>query len=200
MDPVTGAVDETAWSLMLSSEKDRCRRYGVAASVISIEWPLTGGGTDRADEATLERVMDVALGTTRLSDVVARLGVNRVGVLAVHADEVQGRVVRDRLAQLYADQRLAVSITIAQLREAGEGGAPTAEQVVDPSQPKREGPITSYEYCGNCHRKGAYVVPSMPVLRCKYCRARRTLSVEQWRDATATLARLGAHLGRSDDG
>lgn len=44
-----------------------------------------------------------------------------------------------------------------------------------------------YVPCGDCQRRGAYLVPNRPVLRCKYCRSLRHLSTEEQRRVDAKL-------------
>jgi hypothetical protein len=52
----------------------------------------------------------------------------------------------------------------------------------------------TYERCGNCGHKGAYLVVDRPVVRCKYCSAVLTLAPDESSDARANLASYAARL------
>jgi EAL domain-containing protein (putative c-di-GMP-specific phosphodiesterase class I) len=42
----------------------------------------------------------------------------------------------------------------------------------DNGRDRANGTVTlKYEHCGWCHRRGAYLVPGRPILRCRYCQA-----------------------------
>ncbi|MDP9386950.1 MAG: hypothetical protein M3Q48_03235 [Actinomycetota bacterium] len=44
-----------------------------------------------------------------------------------------------------------------------------------------------YVRCRSCNRRGVYLVPNRPLLRCKYCQDLRHLTIEE-------AARVGANL------
>lgn len=70
---------------------------------------------------------------------------------------------------------------------SGRRRAPTQEPKDTAAQSAGTSRLT-YEHCGWCHFRGAYMVPGRPIVRCKYCQAHVDIS-------TLSRSTVAKHLG-----
>ena len=203
VDRATGLHGRLAWKSILAFEEARCRRHGHPASVVVVDFDLpegVPGATGSAGPATdlVRSVTEAVAGQVRSSDLLARTDTRQLSVLATDASG-GAEILAGRLRRALAGQGVQATTAVADraayggLEEAWQalcgGGGPAA------ARPLPSGAVRTYETCGACHRKGAYVSATFPVLRCKLCRTCRELTMVEWTEASRGFAHLAAELG-----
>jgi diguanylate cyclase (GGDEF)-like protein len=139
IDASTGLPGEAFWRLMLSTESARGTRYGrvatvVLVSVVGLDHLARECGPDVAD-VTVTRLAKLLRSGARRSDVVARLGEGRFGVLLTETAEVAAinmvERVRDRCERELSGLRPGVHVAFGWASPHGSGtllrSATTAE-------------------------------------------------------------------------
>jgi diguanylate cyclase (GGDEF)-like protein len=105
IDAATGLPGRTYWRLALATESSRCARYGrnatvVLASVVGLDGVAREWEDPEIVEAILVRVARLLRAGCRSSDLVARVGDERFGVLLTETPEIPAinmvERVRDR--------------------------------------------------------------------------------------------------------
>jgi hypothetical protein len=164
------------WQAVLQKEHERSARTGEATCIIEFDVATTTGDTSADVDATalVDRAAELVAVAARGCDFVGRTADTRLGLMAVNCPPESAKPLMDRL-----------------LVELEEFGIPASAVILDrlhgterliQKAPEPVGAIT-YMPCLECKRKGAYVSPRFPVLRCKYCGGRHTLSDDDWRTA-----------------
>lgn len=124
LDELTGLWNRRAWERFRETEESRCRRYGHAACVFSIDLDgLKAANDQRGHEAgdeLLRRAARALKRSVREQDVVARVGGDEFAVLLVECPEEQGRLVERRLRAQLAAEHVAASVGFAR-REPATG-------------------------------------------------------------------------------
>ena len=100
-DAVTGLPDSRSFHARLQTELDRARRHGGPLGLVMVDLDHFGAlnaryGREAGDHTLMEAALVLRLGL-RDSDVLARLGANRFGVLLPEADLVPSRRCSERL-------------------------------------------------------------------------------------------------------
>jgi diguanylate cyclase len=163
------------WQAVVHKERERTARTGHATCIIEFDVSTTGDTSGDVDSAALlDRAAELVAVAARGCDFVGRTANTRLGLMAVNCPPESAKPLMDRL-----------------LAELEEFGIPASAVILDrlhgtermiQKAPEPAGAIT-YMLCRECNRKGAYVSPRFPVLRCKYCGGRHTLSDDDWRTA-----------------
>jgi hypothetical protein len=158
------------WSTVLEKEHERALRTGQVACVIELEV-----GDDLA--ARIDDAAQLVAASARGCDFVAHADPARLLVLAVDCPPDGARALMDRLVVELEGAGIGARAAVVDLLPRSET---VAAKAVEP-------PATiTYMLCGQCKRRGAYVSPRFPVLRCKYCGLRHALSDLEWREALET--------------
>lgn len=121
-DPLTNLYNRRGWSTLLSREEERCKRYGHAACVLSIDlddlkWVNDSEG-HAAGDMLLERAGTALVSLARSSDVVARLGGDEFAMLLVECDQDDGRTLLQRAEATLAQHGVKASLGVA-VRKSG---------------------------------------------------------------------------------
>ena len=111
LDALTQLYNRRAWDLFVDREEERCIRYGHPAVVVSIDLDVDGNHDGHAArDKPLQQVADALRGAARESDIVARLGDDAFGVIAVECDAAGGLALLDRCRSAFARAGIAASI------------------------------------------------------------------------------------------
>lgn len=116
-DALTGVKNRRAWDHLISLEEARCRRYGHPATVIAID--LNGlkqvnaaHGQARGDDHLRKAAVALTLAVRR-HDVLARVGDDEFGVLAVECDAGAGHSLMARLHHNLAEAGISAACGLA---------------------------------------------------------------------------------------
>jgi diguanylate cyclase (GGDEF)-like protein len=129
LDPLTGLPGEAFWRLMIATESARGTRYGrvatvVLVSVTGLDHLVRDCGADVA-EVTIMRMARLLRTGARKSDVVARLGEARFGILLTETAEVAAinmvERVRDRCERELAGLHPRVHVAFGWASPTGSG-------------------------------------------------------------------------------
>lgn len=124
IDPLTGLFNRRGWMRLLTSEEQRCRRYGHPASVLVLDLDDLKEVNDReghfAGDELIARAADVLKDEARAHDVVARVGGDEFALLAVECDRVRAEVLATRLQSALEAAGVRAAIGSAQ-RQPGPG-------------------------------------------------------------------------------
>jgi diguanylate cyclase (GGDEF)-like protein len=116
-DPLTGLWNRRAWAETLTSEEERCRRFGHAAAVLGIDLDGFKEVNDRyghaAGDEHLRRAAAAIAGGVREHDSVARWGGDEFCVLAVECDELSARRLCGRVREALAAAGVPASLGLA---------------------------------------------------------------------------------------
>lgn len=117
VDPLTQVGNRLAWTKVLLDEESRCRRYGGAACVISVDLDGLKKANDayghEAGDRLLRSAALVLRRVSRMCDQVARVGGDEFAVLAVEASQIEGRALLDRIAVAFANAGVEASLGMA---------------------------------------------------------------------------------------
>ncbi len=116
-DELSGLWNRRAWDRFAAAEEARCKRYGHAACVLSIDLDGLKLANDTeghaAGDALLRRAAAAIQSAVRKQDCVARVGGDEFAVLLVECAEDAGRVVERRIAEQLATAEVGASIGLA---------------------------------------------------------------------------------------
>lgn len=122
-DPLTGLWNRRAWDETVTSEEERCRRFGHPAAVLGIDLDDFKHVNDRhghaAGDEHLRRAAAAIAGSVREHDSVARWGGDEFCVLAVECDELAARRLCARIRDALAAAGVPASIGLALRRREG---------------------------------------------------------------------------------
>lgn len=117
IDELTGVFNRRGWNELLESEDSRCRRYGNAASVVSVAVDglkaVNDGYGHAAGDERLCRAAKILLQVTRTSDVVARVTGNEFAVLGVECGPTAAGMLAQRIQVALSTANIPVSIGLA---------------------------------------------------------------------------------------
>ena len=121
-DPLTGVYNRRGWDMLMAREEERCRRYGHAACVVSIDLDDLKFYNDTqgyaSGDALLIRCSKALKDVTRGSDVVARMGGDEFAMLMVECDYFDAQAMLLRVQETLAGYDVRASIGMA-MRKAG---------------------------------------------------------------------------------
>ncbi|MGC3820924.1 sensor domain-containing diguanylate cyclase [Acinetobacter sp. G11] len=123
-DGLTGLYNRRAWEKLVTTEEERCKRYGHPAAVFFIDLNdlkkvNDSLGHDRGDEL-IQQTANVLRNTARSNDIVARLGGDEFVILSVENDEAGAEVLLSRLMQAFKQEKIAAAIGVA-MRHPAQG-------------------------------------------------------------------------------
>lgn len=132
-DPLTGLRNDLGWQQSLSQENERCRRYGASASVIvlSIEEPPAVQPGSR-----LAGCGQALVSACRPSDIVARVGGDGFGVIAVECDAACARALVLRIRRTLRSAGFSTGLGVA-TRRVGEELSGTSRRAEEAMQAGR---------------------------------------------------------------
>lgn len=123
IDELTGLLNRRGWDRLLQREESRFRRFGETATVIVIAADRFSSVNDAhgrdAGDHLLRAVAFVLRTTARGSDVVARLGGDQFGIIAVGTGRVEAATFVRRLEHALADTGVRFSTGAAPHTVAG---------------------------------------------------------------------------------
>jgi diguanylate cyclase (GGDEF)-like protein len=125
IDQLTGVGNDRLWGRVLVAEETRCSRYGSAASIIwvgldDLREVNQARGPFAGDEV-IRRTARILCAAGRSHDVVARIGGDEFGVLAVECNPASAVTLVHRLTAGLSEASIAASIGVA-TRDPGAGG------------------------------------------------------------------------------
>lgn len=123
-DGLTGLYNRRAWEKLVTTEEERCKRYGHPAAVFFIDLNdlkkvNDSLGHDRGDEL-IQQTANVLRNTACSNDIVARLGGDEFVILSLENDEAGAEVLLSRLMQALKQEKIAAAIGVA-MRHPAQG-------------------------------------------------------------------------------
>ena len=116
-DPLTQLYNRRAWDRLLSTEEDRCRRYGHSAIVLSIDLDKLKWINDThghaAGDALIVRAADALRKAVREVDIVARLGGDEFSVIGVECDNNGAEALLSHIRMALANAKVKASVGLA---------------------------------------------------------------------------------------
>lgn len=127
-DELTQLYNRRGWERLLTSEQDRCRRYGHPAACLVVDLDDLKTVNDRhghaAGDALIVRASSALRQAARAHDVVARLGGDEFGILSIECDLAGGQALLERVQTLLAEMEVEASVGMAMYNpETGLYGA-----------------------------------------------------------------------------
>jgi len=124
MDGLTGLYNRRAWERLVTTEEERCKRYGHPAAVFFIDLNdlkkvNDSLGHDYGDEL-IQQAAQVLKHTARSNDIVARLGGDEFVILSVENDEVGVEILMSRLIHALTQAKIGAAIGVA-MRQPAQG-------------------------------------------------------------------------------
>ena len=114
VDPMTKLSNRRAWDQLLAREEERCRRYGHAAAVFSIDLDglkqLNDDAGHSAGDALISLAAEALREMAREVDIVARLGGDEFGVVAVECDSAGADLLLKRMRDAFASRKVQASV------------------------------------------------------------------------------------------
>ncbi len=134
-DVLTSLYNRRAWDRLLSSEEERCRRYGHHAAVVAIDLDGLKQVNDTLGHAAGDELIGRAAlalrAAAREPDIVARVGGDEFAILAVECDHDGARALVDRLRATLKAEGVSASLGLA--ARAPATGLPGAWEAADHS-------------------------------------------------------------------
>jgi diguanylate cyclase (GGDEF)-like protein len=159
-DPLTGLYNRYHFDAALKREIARCRRYGVALSLLLVDIdrlkPLNDRWGHQAGDRALSRVSAAIQKGLRGTDIAARIGGDEFAIILPDTDAVAGLIVSARMRRnLVEDGSTMVTVSggLVELpREVVQGSATQLMAIADVAlySAKKSG--------GNCVVQGEYPV------------------------------------------
>jgi diguanylate cyclase (GGDEF)-like protein len=114
VDGLTGLSNRRAWDRYLEIEENRCRRYGIPASVVVVDLDHLKEVNDSeghaAGDALLRLVAETLDQVSREPDICSRTGGDEFAVLAVDCDEIAAYALARRVEEALAEKRVQASL------------------------------------------------------------------------------------------
>jgi diguanylate cyclase (GGDEF)-like protein len=124
VDPLTGLSNRRAWNKLLAREEERCRRYGHPTAVFMLDLDDLKEVNDAAGHAAGDALLIGAAAAlrdaVRDADVVARIGGDEFGIIAVECDGTGAEQLLTRIRDALDRRGVRASVGIA-LREPTHG-------------------------------------------------------------------------------
>lgn len=116
-DDMTSLYNRRAWDQFITTEEERCRRFGHPASVFIVDLNGLKRINDTQGHAAgddyIKRTANTLKRVTRDSDIVARLGGDEFGILCVECDAKVAASLRIRIQKLLDDAGISAAIGLA---------------------------------------------------------------------------------------
>ncbi|WP_347454370.1 sensor domain-containing diguanylate cyclase [Acinetobacter thermotolerans] len=120
-DSLTGLYNRRAWDQLLEAEEGRCQRYGLPASIFSIDLNDLKQVNDQfghdAGDQLIQRTADLLVEHMRVNDVIARIGGDEFTILCPETKAADAAVLYQRLTEMFsaADIHVAIGFAARQL-------------------------------------------------------------------------------------
>lgn len=116
-DHLTGLPNRRAWDAGLHREDTRSALQGHDVVVVVVDLDALKPVNDReghaAGDALIRRAAEALKMTVRTGDVLARIGGDEFGIVAVHCDDQSVDAIRERVARSLADADIQASVGAA---------------------------------------------------------------------------------------
>jgi len=116
-DELTHVYNRRGWDRLLSSEEQRCHRYGHSAAILIVDLDEMKHVNDTeghaAGDAYIVRAASATRESVRSLDVVARLGGDEFGILSVECDRAGAEALLKRIRTALHKANVKASIGIA---------------------------------------------------------------------------------------
>lgn len=116
-DVLTGLPNRRAWDMGLRREDARVERHGHNVVVVVIDLDELKQTNDRAGhaagDALIRNAAEALQSVARAGDVLARIGGDEFGIVAVHCQEGDAEPIRQRVINALADAGIAASVGAA---------------------------------------------------------------------------------------
>ena len=116
-DVLTGLFNRRAWNQLLVAEEDRCQRYGLAATIFSIDLNNLKVTNDQygheQGDLLIQKTAYLLLDRMRSNDVVARIGGDEFVILCPETTWADAVVLFTQLQELFAEAQIHVAIGYA---------------------------------------------------------------------------------------
>ena len=123
-DPMTRLYNRRGWDQLLTSEEDRCRRYGHPAVILVLDLDKLKLVNDiqghKAGDALIESAASALRQAARKVDIIGRLGGDEFGILSVECDFAGGKALLKRIRKTLADANINASVGLA-MRDPSSG-------------------------------------------------------------------------------
>lgn len=123
-DALTHLYNRRGWDRLLTSEEERCRRFGHSAAILIADLEKMKQVNDNeghaAGDAHIVRAGAALRNAARSLDIVARLGGDEFGILSAECDCVGGEALLNRVRAALAEANVKASVGLA-LREPSVG-------------------------------------------------------------------------------
>ncbi len=114
VDGLTGLSNRRAWDRYLEIEENRCRRYGIPASVVVVDLDHLKEVNDSeghaGGDALLRLVAETLEQCSREPDICSRTGGDEFAILAVDCDETAAEALAERVDEALAEKRVQASL------------------------------------------------------------------------------------------
>lgn len=116
-DALTGLFNRRAWDRLLAAEEGRCQRYGLAATIFSIDLNDLKQindefGHDRGD-VLIQKTAQLLNEATRSNDVVSRLGGDEFAVLCPEMSLHDAHTLYERLTHIFEEANIHAAFGFA---------------------------------------------------------------------------------------
>lgn len=116
-DGLTGLFNRRAWDRLVESEEGRCRRFGLPATIFSIDLNDLKQVNDQLGHTQgdhlIQKVAELLLKTTRSNDVVSRLGGDEFAILCPEMSMFDAETLFKRLISVFLEENIHVAIGYA---------------------------------------------------------------------------------------
>ncbi|TRW49508.1 sensor domain-containing diguanylate cyclase [Aliidiomarina halalkaliphila] len=124
-DLMTGIFNRNAWDTMLEREENRCRRFGHGAGVVVVDLDRLKETNDThghpAGDKLLKRTAQCLQEVSRKTDIVARIGGDEFGIIAVETDAVGLEQFGQRVRRQLCNAGIAASVGVAKRESEVKG-------------------------------------------------------------------------------
>lgn len=116
-DALTGLFNRRAWDRLLAAEEGRCQRYGLAATIFSIDLNDLKQinddlGHDHGDQL-IQKTAKLLTETTRSNDVVSRIGGDEFAVLCPEMSLHEAHILYARFTQIFKEAKIQAAFGFA---------------------------------------------------------------------------------------
>jgi len=116
-DTLTKTYNRRGWDRFLSSEEERCSRFGHPAAVLVIDLNglkrINDTQGHASGDALIMRAAASLRRATRATDIVARLGGDEFGILAVECDRDCSEILLQRIRAVLVEDNVSASVGLA---------------------------------------------------------------------------------------
>lgn len=114
LDSLTGLYNRRGWDRLVGSEENRCKVFGVSASILIIDLDDLKRTNDLQGHAKGDQLIQdtarILQEKTRSQDVVARLGGDEFGILLIEANQEIAEKLSDRIECALTEAGISASI------------------------------------------------------------------------------------------